>query len=261
LTRLKQFWNATDIAAVQAIVDVRASIASWAAECMLNDGDGYWGGAHNFYLYDQGAKGYVWIPSDVDATFNYLSKHTINPFYWWIGRFMPEPPGQHYAIVMADPTWRAAYVDAMAAKLARFDVAEIQGWIGDWSKQIADAVAQDPHKAATVAQFGAAIAAAKDEVHERAEFVSRWLACERDPADPRTDADGDGVPWCDDCRDDAHDVHPGAAEACNGIDDDCDGFVDEGCPPAADGGAPADDAGTAADGAVTAVDGNTPEGL
>jgi hypothetical protein len=60
------------------------------------------------------------------------------------------------------------------------------------------------------------------------------------------DADGDGYgdpavfrPSCDgslvagyvagagDCRDDAAGIHPGAAEACNAVDDDCDGLVDE----------------------------------
>jgi hypothetical protein len=37
------------------------------------------------------------------------------------------------------------------------------------------------------------------------------------------------VRWCDDCRDDNAEVHPGAAEICgNGIDDDCNGVVDDG---------------------------------
>ena len=40
--------------------------------------------------------------------------------------------------------------------------------------------------------------------------------------------DGDGVRWCDDCRDDNAGVHPGAPEVCgNGIDDDCNGAVDD----------------------------------
>ena len=67
---------------------------------------------------------------------------------------------------------------------------------------------------------------------------------------PLGDADGDGIPdSCDTCPDDANAgdgdadddgyadgcdcapfnpaIHPGAAEQCNGLDDDCDGFSDE----------------------------------
>ena len=35
-----------------AIVDLEASVTEWAAEALLNDGDGYYGGGHNFYIYD-----------------------------------------------------------------------------------------------------------------------------------------------------------------------------------------------------------------
>lgn len=41
------------------------------------------------------------------------------------------------------------------------------------------------------------------------------------------DGDGDGAPAPADCDDADPSVHPGAAETCNGIDDDCSGAADE----------------------------------
>jgi hypothetical protein len=42
------------------------------------------------------------------------------------------------------------------------------------------------------------------------------------------DSDYDGVVDADDCEPHDNDIHPGAGERCNEIDDDCDGKVDEG---------------------------------
>jgi hypothetical protein len=40
------------------------------------------------------------------------------------------------------------------------------------------------------------------------------------------DNDGDGWAACEECDDGEFDVHPGAVEVCNGVDDDCDGRPD-----------------------------------
>jgi hypothetical protein len=51
-----------------------------------------------------------------------------------------------------------------------------------------------------------------------------------------TDKDGDGYgAGTGDCDDSNKDVHPWAAEACNGVDDDCNGIIDDGNPGSGDG--------------------------
>jgi len=52
--------------------------------------------------------------------------------------------------------------------------------------------------------------------------------CARSPDDVDHDQDG-YTPAQGDCADGDPDFHPGAAEACDGWDNDCDGTIDEGC--------------------------------
>jgi hypothetical protein len=232
--RLATFKSATNIAAVTAIVDLDPSLREWAGEALINDADGYYGGNHNFYIYDTGAKGFVFLPNDTDATFNWLGTFDVVPFddhpvYWWERRTPPQPTAHTtWRAVMADPASRARYADAMAAMLAKWDVAELQGWVDTWSQQIADAVASDPHTSVTAAQFQSAVAATRDVIAKRAEFLQSFVDCTKNGTGD--DKDGDGKRWCEDCRDDNAAVHPGAAEICgNGIDDDCNGVADDGC--------------------------------
>jgi CotH protein/putative metal-binding protein len=229
--RQQQFWDATTPAALTAIVDVPGSVIAWAAEALLNDGDGYWGGDHNFFIYDQGAKGYVFFPHDLDSSLDYLERFDSDPITWWSVRAdwqLPIP--QHYLIVIGDDGLRAQYVAALRAQLGRFDVAQLQSWIDAWVDQIRPSVAQDPHRPIDLSpdDFEDAIALARRGIAERADFVTRWLACW--DTGSGADADGDGFIWCHDCRDDAASVHAGAPEICgNVVDDNCNGAVDEGC--------------------------------
>jgi hypothetical protein len=223
--RQSAFWAAHDITAMAAVVDIDASVAEWAAEALLNDGDGYYGGGHNFYIYDYPGLGYRWLIDDADATFAWIGRSDLSPIYWWAGRSTQQTPGQHYLIVMTDPPSRAKYVAALRALLARWDVARVQGWIDAFAAQTADAVAADPHLLRTVAQHNQAVAAMRQEVADRPAVIARFLACQ-DGSGDASDVDGDGFAWCNDCDDGNAAVNPGAAEICgNGIDDNCTGLA------------------------------------
>ena len=54
--------------------------------------------------------------------------------------------------------------------------------------------------------------------------------CPLVPNPDQSDFDLDGFGAACDCNDTEPAVHPGAAEVCNGVDDNCDGTSDEGCP-------------------------------
>jgi hypothetical protein len=234
--RLQQFDNAKDLTSLAAIMDIPGSLNSWAGEALINDSDGYYNGSHNFWLYDEGAAGYLFQPKDTDSTWDWLDTFDLpgakdHPVYWWSSRAQPAPVlGDKWLIVLGDAGWRKKYADAIESLLAKYDVAQLQGWIDSWSQQINAAATSDPHAWATAAEIQTATQTARDIIPQRAAYLQSFVDCEHGVAAAATDTDGDGYLWCDECDDSNPNVHPGAQEICgNGIDDDCNGFVDDGC--------------------------------
>lgn len=235
--RLQQLNAGTDIATLQSLVDLPNTVLEWAAEAVVNDADGYYGGSHNYFVYDQGQAGYVWIADHTDSALEWLElfdssvSYKEHPIYWWAGRTAPDRPGTDYLIVMNDPTWRGHYVNAVATQVAKWDPTQIIGWANAWTAQIEDAMAADPHKWATAAQSASALAALQAVAQNRPQYLQSFVRCEQGTAADSTDADGDGVAWCNDCDDANSSVYPGTPEICgNHIDDNCNGVVDENCP-------------------------------
>jgi hypothetical protein len=234
--RLEALNAARDIGTLQTLVDLPNTVLEWAAEAVVEDCDGYYGGSHNYYVYDQGTPGWVWVADHTDSALEWAEVFTgvsfkEHPIYWWAGRVAPDPPGIDYLLVMNDANWRAQYVNAIATQVAKWDANEISGWVSSWTAQIAGALAADPHKWATTAQSQTAVASLQDMIKNRPVYLQSFVSCEQGNAADATDADGDGVPWCDDCDDANATVHPGGPEICgNHVDDDCNGVVDENCP-------------------------------
>ena len=234
--RLAAFKNATDIAAVTAIVDLDPSLGEWAGEALINDADGYYGGNHNFYIYDQGAKGFVFLPNDTDATFDWLGTFDDVPFddhpiYWWERRAPPQPTA---GPDLAGGDERSG----LAREVRRRDrhACSASGTSGSCRVGSTRGRSRSPTRSppirtrwATPAQFQMAVAATQRR-HREARGVSCRPSSTASKNGAGDDKDGDGTRWCDDCRDDNPAVHPGAPEICgNGVDDDCNGVVDDGC--------------------------------
>jgi hypothetical protein len=229
LDRIDALWAAHDVPAMRAAgVDLEGSLRAWAAEAVVNDADGYWAGDHNFMIYDHPKRGFLWLSVDLDSAFAWIGSMQ-HPVYWWAGRYWrPLEIPQHYLTVIADPDGRAAFVSALAAMVAAYDPPTLQGWVDDWSAQIAPAVARDAHLPFSIAAHDQAVAAMRDEIAARATYLRSFLACAQ--GDAGDDRDGDGHRWCDDCDDARADVHPGATELCgDGVDQNCDSVADELC--------------------------------
>ena len=233
--RQQAFWNAKDLRV--AVRDRRpgGSLRSWAAEALLNDADGYYGGFHNFYLYDQGQQGFVFLPQDTDATFDWLAVFdltgaTDHPVFWWEARAKPAPmPGQHWAIVMCDAGWRRKYADAMATLLGQWDVGADPGL----DRRVV--AADRRRRRGRPAQLGdgrqfqhGGRAGAREIVATRADYLRTFVDCEQNGNGRRPGRRRRALvrrlP-----RRRRRRFTSAPPRLCNGVDDNCNGTVDEGC--------------------------------
>jgi len=220
--RILALWDAPDFQAFDELADVDASIYEWAVEAMVGDADGYYVGAPNFFIYDHPDRGFLWIPHDLDTSFDasYLPADAtpVIPPGW-----RDEDFWHHYLLVMRDAVEIDRYVGALETARSYYDVAALQERLDTWAAQIADAAAADPHRPFSVETHLAGLSQMRDYIAARAGYIDDWLACRIQGGD---DDDDDGVDMCHDCNDDASGVYPGAIEICDLVDQDCDGRID-----------------------------------
>jgi hypothetical protein len=224
-TRLSAFWDVVETGTVDELAqmaDLDASVKEWAAEAVVPHADGYYMGRANFYLYDHPSRGFMWLPTDLDSAVDYLPVDADALFPPCDGRKTHDR--EHYLLVMDDAGWREKYVDALAKAVDRYNVADMEKRLDQWSAQIADAAGDDPRAPFGTSDHEQALASMRAYFAARTTFLEDWVGC-LDSGGP--DADGDGVEFCRDCSDASSDVGPAMNETCNGVDDDCDGHVDE----------------------------------
>ncbi len=222
--RIDAFWAIDNVAQLDGLSDLDASMREWAAEMVAGDVDGYGNGGANFMIYDHPTRGFIWLPTDADTSFDpdFLPADSSpvfapSPFRWELDWY-------HYLVVMNDPAGFERFVSALSAMRAKYDVAALQRDIDTWTTQIADAATTDPRRPFTMGAHAQSVAVSRTYVADRARAIDAWLTCRRDGG---PDRDNDGHDLCHDCDDRQPGVNPGAPEACNLRDDDCNGQVDD----------------------------------
>jgi len=220
------FWQTFDVDALAGLADLHQAVLAWAGEALMPDADGYWCCQHNFYLYDHPRRGFLWIPFDLDYTFNGSTTFALIPSNWGLVYPNPAVTPPHLRAVLHNPGWSLAYEDAVRRAWSAYDVPDFQARLARWSAQIAEAYDTDPHLPFPREAHVENLEGFNRHLEARHDFVGRWLSCQAGQ-DPR-DGDLDGVRWCQDCDDADPNARPGAAEVCDDRDTDCDGAVDEG---------------------------------
>jgi hypothetical protein len=206
-----------------------------ALEAYLGDWDGYPYNINNYYLYhDPDDDRWTFVPWDTDQTFaDRLSSYEgvmSDRGPSWAGR-----GGRIQNMCFASPACLQGLASAYLEVLPVVASVDLPGLL----LQIRGLV-----EAPAVAELGEGVSLAMDATRDfilaRADQIQVWVPC---LAGGSVDLDGDGSNDCvDDCDPWSPEVHPGAVEVCNGLDDNCDGRVDDAdpcpdCTELVDGGA------------------------
>jgi hypothetical protein len=228
-SRQKALWKVRNMSELSQLMDVEASLRTWAAEALLPQPDGYWGGNSNFYVYDHPTRGFIWLTDDLDATFEFMPPD-MHPLYFWFNRNPARRPGPQYVAMMNDAPTRNRFIEIMAQLVEGWDIGQLQGRVSTWAAQIADALATDPNRSGSSFEDNQKRQGQlSDFVSQRPAFIRSWLMCAQGGGGG-ADADGDGVASCLDCDDGSASTYPGAAEICgDGVDQNCNGIADDGC--------------------------------
>ncbi len=181
LDLLRAATTADDIA---ALVDMDEALREWAVEAMLPALDNYWAGVEiNYYLYDHPARGFVYLPYDMDITFGdsawpdgtrfTTEAATFDPIAYEHTSWRKEAL---FKTVLADPAWCERYVEALRSVRDSWDPEALSAQVAAWNEQIAGAYAEDPHAPYTPRERTVSVAQLRAFFVDRADFIDGWLA-------------------------------------------------------------------------------------
>ncbi len=207
----------------RAIVDRDRVLGYLAASTLLADFDGYRHG-HNYRIYrDPKTERWSFIPWGFDR----ILKRDVGVF---------DSQGRIARRCFEDAACRLEYVKTLQRAIGRFEALKLGEVLAKTEAMISPAIDRDPRRPYARNDRADASKKLAQFIAERPAALQKRLGCWDGARE--VDADGDGY-GCMDCNDADPNVHPGAAESCNGADDDCSGHNDDapscGCPLSAVG--------------------------
>ncbi len=199
-------------------IDLPRVLAYLAVSAFVGDFDGYRHG-HNYRIYHDPARDtWTFLPWGLDRTFR---KH--------LGLY--DSGGLVAKRCFADATCRRQYVETMVKIVGLVESLDLRGEIERTASFISDAVRRDPRRPYSIKEVGRQRDTLRDYLDRRVREVRAQLGCIDGGVE--LDRDGDGF-GCLDVDDADPLAHPGAVEACDGLDNDGNGLTDDGaacaCP-------------------------------
>ena len=200
------------------VVDRERVLTYLAASTLLADFDGYRHG-HNYRIYrDPNTTRWNFIPWGFDR----ILKRDFGVF---------DSQGRVARRCYEDAKCRLLYVQRLHGAIRTFEKLNLTDLLQKTDAAIAAVVERDPRRPYSRAQRAEAAQKLAEFIAERPSRLRKQLGCW--DGSREVDADGDGF-GCMDCDDTNPNVHPGAVERCDGVDNDCSGHVDDGascgCP-------------------------------
>jgi spore coat protein CotH len=159
------------------------AIRVYAADAVLPNGDGSWGGGLNFYVYDDPIDGKFWLlPWDMDNTFERFDDPpngefptNPDPVVWerwkthgrpWFDAAIDDDDWFDFYIAQIDDIYHQAYT-----------LEKLHARIDAWTAQIEDAVLTDENKPWSNEQYYDEVEQLYEYVDQHHDFLEGWLDC------------------------------------------------------------------------------------
>ncbi len=201
----------------QSPLDMPSFLSYLAVSALIGDFDGY-RHSHNYRIYHEPTKDkWYFVPWGIDRVFK-----KNNSIY--------DSQGLLAKRCFGHAPCRLEYLRTMRRVIDHFAKLNLDQGLVVVGSFIDKAARADSKKPYTDDKTGIYRSRLLRYLNERTETVEKELAC-LDGNGNEIDRDGDGY-GCMDCNDKVPEIHPGAKETCNNIDNDCSGLADDAaaCP-------------------------------